>query len=136
MIDKLLRPFVADQLKALMEKLETQEIDARSLRKIGEVLSELKLTRFERYVVGRVYKRVRRVSDMNRLMEEIIMGQPETAYDMAWQRATTTDLKHADINAKLRHAMDNGLSGNALWNGVVPQEQTKRVITRPKVKAL
>jgi uncharacterized protein (UPF0335 family) len=124
MIDKLLRPFVVDQLKALMEKLETQEIDARSLRKIGEVLSELKLTRFERYVVGRVYKRVRRVSDMNRLMEEIIMGQVQNNIE-------------SDINAKLRHAIDNGMSGNALWNGVVPQpEQTKRVIVRPKVKAL
>ena len=138
MIDKLLRPFVADQLKALMEKLETQEIDASSLRRIGGILQELKLTRFERYVVGRVYKRVRRESDMNRLMEEIIIGQPETAYDMAWQRASTTDLKHADINAKLRHALDSGsLTGSAMWNGVAPgQEQTKRVITRPKVKAL
>lgn len=127
MIDKLLRPFVCDQLKALMEKLETQEIDARSLRKIGEVLSEMKLTRFERYVVGRVYKRVRRISDMNRLMEEIIMGQPESEYDIS-----------RDINTKLRHAIDNGLSGNALWNGHVPPppEQTKRVIVRPKVKAL
>lgn len=123
MIDKLLRPFVCDQLKALMEKLETQEIDARSLRKIGDVISELKLTRFERYVVGRVYKRVRRVSDMNRLMEEIIMGQVQNNIE-------------SDINAKLRHAIDNGMSGNAMWNGVVPQEQTKRVVVRPKVKAL
>lgn len=123
MIDKLLRPFVCDQLKALMEKLETQEIDARSLRKIGDVISELKLTRFERYVVGRVYKRVRRASDMNRLMEEIIMGQVQNNIE-------------SDINAKLRHAIDNGMSGNALWNGVVPQpEQTKRVIVRPKARA-
>jgi len=75
MIDQLLRPFVCDQLKALMEKLETQEFDARSLRKISDFLHELNLTRFERYVVGRVYKRVRRLSDMNRLMDEVILGQ-------------------------------------------------------------
>jgi Fic family protein len=127
MIDKLLRPFVADQLKALMEKLETQEIDARSLRKIGEVLSEMKLTRFERYVVGRVYKRVRRVSDMNRLMAEIIIGQPEMEH-------------YTDTGAMLRNAVQAGLTGNAMWNGHVPPppppEQTKRVIVRPKVKAL
>lgn len=122
MIDKLLRPFVCDQLKALMEKLETQEIDARSLRKIGDVLSELKLSRFERYVIGRVYKRVRRVSDLNRIMEEIIIEQGQ--YDI-----------NMDINAKLRHAIDNGMSGNALWNGQVPQEQSKRLIVRPKARA-
>jgi hypothetical protein len=95
----------------------------------------MKLTRFERYVVGRVYKRVRRLSDMNRLMEEIIIGQPETAYDMAWQRATTADLNTADLNARLRNAMNSGLAGTALWNGQVPPTtvtQAKRVITRPK----
>ena len=122
MIDQLLRPFVCDQLKALMEKLETQESEARSLRKIGDVLGEMKLTRFERYVVGRVYKRVRRLSDMNRLMEEIILGQTQDNIEM-------------DINAKLRHAMDNGLSGNALWNGQVPPTtitQAKRVVVRPR----
>ena len=122
MIDKLLRPLVCDQLKALMEKLETQEIDARSLRKIGDVLSELKLTRFERYVVGRVYKRVRRISDMNRLMEEIIMGQMQDNIDI-------------DINARLRAAMNNPMTNTALWNGQVPQEQSKRVIVRPKARA-
>ena len=130
MIDKILRPFVCDQLKALMEKLETQEIEARSLRNIGQVLSEMKLTRFERYVVGRVYKRVRRTSDMNRLMEEIIIGQPEaTDYNIA-----------QDINTKLRHALDSGsLSVAAMWNGQVPPTtvtQAKRVVVRPKVKAL
>ena len=127
MIDKLLRPFVCDQLKALMEKLETQEIDARSLRKIGDVISELKLTRFERYVVGRVYKRVRRISDMNRIMEEIIIEQGQLE---VWQY----DI-NMDINTKLRAAIDNGMSGNALWNGQVPQEQSKRLIVRPKARA-
>jgi hypothetical protein len=123
MIDKLLRPFVCDQLKALMEKLETQEIDARSLRKIGDVISELKLTRFERYVVGRVYKRVRRISDMNRIMEEIIIEQGQ--YDI-----------NMDINTKLRHALDSGsLTSGAMWNGQVPQEQSKRLIVRPKARA-
>jgi uncharacterized protein (UPF0335 family) len=138
MIDKLLRHFVCDQLKALMEKLETQEIDARSLRKIGDVISELKLTRFERYVVGRVYKRARRLSDMNRLMEEIIMGQMQDNIDI-------------DINARLRAAMNNSMTNTALGNGQVPAqqnpyqnaypqnltppEQTKRLIVRPKARA-
>jgi len=123
MIDKLLRPFVCDQLKALMEKLETQEFDARSLRRIADFLHELNLTRFERYVVGRVYKRVRRLSDMNRIMEEIIIEQGQYHIGL-------------DINAKLRHAIDNGMSGNALWNGQVPQpEQSKRVVVRPKARA-
>ena len=123
MIDKLLRIPLPDQLKALIEKLEGQEIDARSLRKIGEFLGELKLTRYERFVVGRVYKRVRRLSDMNRLMEEIIMGQVQNNIE-------------SDINAKLRHAMDSGsLTSGAMWNGQVPQEQVKRVIVRPKARA-
>jgi len=125
MIDQLLRPFVCDQLKALMEKLETQEFDARSLRKISDFLHELNLTRFERYVVGRVYKRVRRLSDMNRLMDEVILGQMQGNIE-------------TDINAKLRAAMDNGLTGNALWNGQVPPTtitQAKRVVVRPRASA-
>jgi uncharacterized protein (UPF0335 family) len=114
MIDKLLRPLVCDQLKALMEKLETQEIDARSLRKIGDVLSELKLSRFERYVIGRVYKRVRRVSDLNRIMEEIIIEQGQ--YNI-----------NTDINAKLRAAIDNGMAGTT-----ITASQGKRVVVKPR----
>ena len=121
MIDKLLRPFVCDQLKALIEKLEGQEIDARSLRKIADVLHELNLTRFERYVVGRVYKRVRRLSDMNRIMEELIIGQSQ--YDI-----------NMDINAKLRAALNSPTTdASPMWNGQVPQpEPSKRVIVRPR----
>jgi uncharacterized protein (UPF0335 family) len=123
MIDKLLRPFVADQLKALMEKLETQEIDARSLRKIGEVLSEMKLTRFERYVVGRVYKRVRRMSDMDRIMNEIIIGEPESGYDI-----------NMDLNARLRASMNSPTTDtSALWSGAVPVK--KHLDIRPKARA-
>ena len=132
MIDQLLRPFVCDQLKALMEKLETQEIDARSLNRIKTVLEDLELTRFERYVVRRVYKRVRRLHDLNRVIEEIIIGQSE--YDI-----------NMDINAKLRASLDSGVytgrlaqqnmaQQSAMWNGQVPQpEQSKRVIVRPRV---
>jgi hypothetical protein len=137
MIDKLLRPFVCDQLKALMEKLETQEFDTRSLKNLSVLISDLELTRFERYVVRRVYKRVRRAHDMNRIIEEVVIGQSQ--YDI-----------NMDINAKLRHAIDNGGAANALWNGQVPTsqnpyqnaypqnltspEQARRVITRPKAR--
>ena len=130
MIDKLLRPFIPDQLKALCEKLEAQDFDARSLGRIKNVLSDLELTRFERYVVRRVYKRVRRIHDMNRVMEEIIIGQTEYNISM-------------DINEKLRHAMDSGVyTGTmaaqqaAMWNGTVPPTtvtQARRVVVRPKV---
>jgi uncharacterized protein (UPF0335 family) len=132
MIDKLLRPFIPDQLKALCEKLESQDFDARSLSRIKNVLSELELTRFERYIVRRVYKRVRRVHDMNRVMEEIIIGQTEYNISM-------------DINEKLRHAMDNGTTnanmlmqgmGMGMWNGTAPPTtvtQARRVVARPKV---
>lgn len=126
MIDKLLRPFIPDQLKALCEKLETQEFDTRSLQKIAILVNDLDLTFFERYVVRRVYKRVRRYHDMNRVMEEIIIGQSE--YDI-----------NMDINAKLRASMDSGVytgrmaQQNAMWNGQVPQpEPSKRVIVRPR----
>jgi hypothetical protein len=120
MIDKLLRPFIPDQLKALCEKLEAQDFDARSLGRIKNVLNDLELTRFERYVVRRVYKRVRRAHDMNRVMEEIIIGQQE--YDI-----------NMDINAKLRASMDSGV-----WNGTVPPTtvtQARRVVARPKTPA-
>jgi hypothetical protein len=123
MIDKLLRPFIPDQLKALCEKLEAEDFDARSMPRIRNVLEDIELTRFERFVVRRVYKRVRRMHDMNRVMEELIIGQQE--YNI-----------NTDINEKLRNAVQNGLSGTALWNGVVPQpEQSKRVIVRPKARA-
>ena len=129
MIDKLLRPFIPDQLKALCEKLESQDFDARSLHRIKNVIIELELTRFERYVVRRVYKRVRRIHDMNRVMEEIIIGQSE-------------DVISADINAKLRASMDSAVytgrlaQQNAMWNGEVPPTtvtQARRVVARPKV---
>jgi hypothetical protein len=120
LIDKLLRPFIPDQLKALCEKLEAQDFDARSLGRIKNVLSDLELTRLERYAVQRVYKRVRRAHDMNRVMEEIIIGQQE--YDI-----------NMDINAKLRASMDSGV-----WNGTVPPTtvtQARRVVARPKTPA-
>ena len=127
MIDKLLRPFIPDQLKALCEKLETQEFDTRSLQRIAILINDLELTFFERYVVRRVYKRVRRIHDMNRVMEEIIIGQSE-------------DVISADINAKLRAAMDSSVYTGAMaaqqaaiWNGQVPQpEKSKRVVVRPR----
>jgi hypothetical protein len=117
MIDKLLRPFVCDQLKALMEKLESQEFDTRSLAKLGNFLQEIRLTRFERYVVYRVYRRVKRMHDMNRIIEEIIIGQGEYNISM-------------DINAKLRAAMDAGVTGTTLT-----APQGKRVVVRPRATA-
>jgi hypothetical protein len=115
MIDKLLRPFIPDQLKALCEKLESQDFDARSLSRIKNVLSDLELTRFERFVVRRVYKRVRRIHDMNRVMEEIIIGQSE--YDI-----------NMDINAKLRMSMDGSLGvGTSAPTTVL---QARRVVAR------
>jgi hypothetical protein len=111
MIDKLLRPFIPDQLKALCEKLENQEFDTRSLLRLGNFLSELRLTRFERYVVGRVYKRVRRLHDLNRVIEEIIIGKEE--YDI-----------NMGINEKLQTAIDNATRTGP---------QHKRVIVRPRV---
>jgi hypothetical protein len=126
MIDKLLRPLIPDQLKALCEKLETQEFDTRSLARIGNFLGELRLTRFERYVVSRVYKRVRRLHDLNRIIEEIIIGQGQYNINM-------------DINEKLRNAMDTGFTdGSQLWNGAVPPTtvtQARRVVARPKTPA-
>ena len=122
MIDQLLRPFVCDQLKALMEKLETQEFDTRSLKNLGGLINELELTLFERYVVRRVYKRVRRMHDMNRIIEEVVIGQGQ--YNI-----------NTDLNTKLRAAIDNGMSGNAMWNGTVPPTtvtQSKRVVVRPR----
>lgn len=129
-IDIIIRYPLPDQLKALIEKLETQDLDARSLRHIGNILSDLKLTRYERWVVGRAYKQVRRLSDMNRIMEEVILSQQaEESYNIAM-----------DTNAKLRHALDSGVYAGAtaaqqaaVWNGRVPQpEQSKRVVVRAK----
>jgi hypothetical protein len=114
MIDQLLRPFVCDQLKALMEKLETQEFDARSLKNLKSLIDDFELTRFERYVVGRVYKRVRRMHDMNRIIEEVVIGQSQ--YDI-----------NMDLNAKLRAAIDNGMAGTTLT-----APQGKRVVVRPR----
>lgn len=137
MIDKALRIFVPDQIKALVEKIETSDFDARSLLRLKHVVSELDLTRLERYVVRRAYLRMKRVNDMNRIMDEIIIGEPvqtpEQQYNMA-----------KDINVKLRHALDSGsLTGNAMWSGAVPQDMyrdiaveqgAKRSIVRPKAR--
>ena len=114
MIDKLLRPLVCDQLKALMEKLESQEFDTRSLKNLGILINELELTLFERYVVRRVYKRVRRMHDMNRIIEEVVIGQGQWNVNM-------------DINAKLREVMDASSPSTIT--------QSKRVVVRPRVSA-
>ena len=120
MIEKLLRPFVCDQLKALMEKLETQEFDTRSLKNLSVLISDLELTRFESYVVRRVYKRVRRAHDMNRIIEEVVIGQSQ--YDI-----------DRDINAKLRASMDSSTT-TGVWAAVPPTTvtQARRVVARPK----
>ena len=121
MLDKILRPLVCDQLKALMEKLETQEFDTRSLQSLGVLINDLELTLFERYVVRRVYKRVRRMHDMNRIIEEVVIGQGVYNINM-------------DINEKLRNAVQNGMSGTAIAGGyssaIAPQ--SKRVVVRPR----
>jgi hypothetical protein len=52
--------------------------------------------------------------DMNRIMEELIIGQSQ--YDI-----------NMDINAKLRAAMDNGMAGTTLT-----ASQGKRVVVRPR----
>ena len=121
MLDKILRPLVCDQLKALMEKLETQEFDTRSLQSLGVLINDLELTLFERYVVRRVYKRVRRMHDMNRIIEEVVIGQGVYNINM-------------DINEKLRNAVQNGMSGTAIAGGYSPATapQSKRVVVRPR----
>jgi hypothetical protein len=55
--------------------------------------------------------------DMNRIIEEIIIGQGE--YNI-----------NTDINAKLRAAMDAGMTGTTLT-----APQGKRVVVRPKAPA-
>jgi hypothetical protein len=128
MIDKLLRPLVCDQIKALVEKIEANDFDARSLQKLKLFVSELDLTRLERFVVRRAYSRMKRLRDMDRIMEEIIIGQIQDNID-------------TDINAKLRAAMGSTVTNTALWNGQVPldpreiyghPEQSKRVVVRPR----
>jgi len=117
MIDKLLRPFVCDQIKALVEKIEANDFDARSLQKLKLVVSELDLTRLERFVVRRAYSRMKRLRDLDRIMEEIIIGQIQDNID-------------TDINAKLRSAIDNGMAGTTLT-----ATQGKRVVVRPRASA-
>jgi hypothetical protein len=97
-----------------MEKLESQEFDTRSLKNLGILINELELTLFERYVVRRVYKRVRRMHDMNRIIEEVVIGQGQWNVNM-------------DINAKLREVMDASSPSTIT--------QSKRVVVRPRVSA-
>ena len=109
-IETIIRYPLPDQFKALLEKLETQDIDARSLRNIGNLLADLKLTRYERWVIGRVYKRIRRLNDLNRVMQEVILGEQRTMSDYDIAR---------DVGAKVQAAVAKGtLSAQqrADWN--------------------
>ena len=98
-IETIIRYPLPDQFKALLEKLETQDIDARSLRNIGNLLADLKLTRYERWVIGRVYKRIRRLNDLNRVMQEVILGEQRTMSDYEIAR---------DVSAKVQAAVAKG----------------------------
>ena len=98
-IETIIRYPLPDQFKALLEKLETQDIDARSLRTLGNLLADLKLTRYERWVIGRVYKRIRRLNDLNRVMQEVILGEQRTMSDYEIAR---------DIGTKVQAAVAKG----------------------------
>ena len=78
-VEKILRAPLPDQLKALLEKFDT-EFDASHLTKLGKLAEELSLTWYERRMLNRAYRKARRELNRARTLDaamSIVLNRKE-----------------------------------------------------------
>jgi len=109
-IEKILRAPLPDQLKALLEKFDT-EFDASHLRKLGKLADEQSLTWYERRMLTRAHRKA--LKELNRadtldLAMSIVLNREEGELNYGIQLQS---------HSGLQNAMSSTLAG--LYNGQI-----------------
>ena len=115
MLTKLLRLPIPDQIKALLEKIDSEgaALDSSSRRKIESLIHEDNLTRYERYLLKRGLVKYERAKTLDRAMCIVLNEKDER--DLIDGRLE----KFAGITST---ALGAGMNGTtvAMWNGSSP----------------
>jgi len=128
MLTKLLRFPVPDQIKALLEKIDSEgaALDSSSRRKIESLIDDYNLTRYERYLLKRGLDKYQRATTLDRAMC-IVLNQPdeqdkvEASYrsNLAASMKTSgaimrTTITGADITGYPKHPDPRAIYWNAI----------------------
>ena len=123
MLTKLLRCPVPDQIKALLEKIDSEgaALDSSSRRKIESLIREDNLTRYERYLLKQGLAKYERAKTLDKAMCIVLNEKDER--DFIDERLD----KFAGINYGALNAGMNGTTV-AMWNGTVPGQNAAQNI--------
>ena len=127
MIEKMLRAPLPDQLKALLEKFDT-EFDTSHVTKLGMLSNETSLTWYERRMLNRAYRKASRELNRANTLDAamlIVLNRKKEADDgffdidryivksqVGGSMVTVASLRNAQIGANdLRGLMANGSGG-------------------------
>lgn len=115
MLTKLLRFPIPDQIKALLEKIDSEgaALDSSSRRKIESLIREDNLTRYERYLLKQGLAKYERAKTLDKAMCIVLNEKDER--DLIDERLD----KFAGITST---ALGAGMNGTtvAMWNGNSP----------------
>ena len=115
MLTKLLRFPIPDQIKALLEKIDSEgaALDSSSRRKIESLIREDNLTRYERYLLKQGLAKYERAKTLDKAMCIVLNEKDER--DFIDERLD----KFAGITSA---ALGAGMNGTtvAMWNGNSP----------------
>ena len=114
MLTKLLRFPVPDQIKALLEKIDSEgaALDSSSRRKIESLIREDNLTRYERYLLKQGLAKYERAKTLDKAMCIVLNEKDER--DLIDERLPMFDgITSAALGA--------GMNGTtvAMWNGAI-----------------
>ena len=132
MLTKLLRFPVPDQIKALLEKIDSEgaALDSSSRRKIESLIREDNLTRYERYLLKQGLAKYERAKTLDKAMCIVLNEKDER--DLIDERLD----KFAGITSA---ALGAGMNGTtvAMWNGAVPgQNAAQNIATYSDPRAI
>jgi len=134
MLTKLLRWPVPDQIKALLEKIDTEgaALDSSSRRKITDLLDEDFLTRYEKLLLKRGLRKYKRDKALDDVMC-IVLNQPDER-----DRASAEYKRH--LAASMANTqLVNHLSAHAqmigVGSGAVPGTAQAQLVNKPPAQA-
>ena len=124
MLTKLLRFPVPDQIKALLEKIDSEgaALDSSSRRKIESLIHVDNLTRYERYLLKQGLAKYERAKTLDKAMCIVLNEKDER--DLMEQRMD----KLAEATSGALNAGMNGTTV-AMWNG---QSPFQNAVTNPR----
>ena len=123
-VEKILRAPLPDQLKALLEKFDT-EFDASHLRMLYHLANEKSLTRYERFMLKRTHHKAK--MELNRA--ETL----DAAMNIVLNRGEDRELNYMRSQSGLQNAMSSNLVG--LYNAqIVIGTQNAQQATRSRAQ--